>query len=372
LHFIGENLVNLLTFPDKYAKEVVQDVIKDAADKRPQKVGPKGLGKVKLRCSLAGARMAHERTVLLLACKLELNQLIKFWKPHIPLEVLPDKIDYFVKVYFNDLYLGDSTTCTVEDGQYPWWTDSWVHLPVGDLPLKECVVRFELFMLFTPGNEEPETTNMLGITTGRKSQIPKGAALPEKDNKRVYTPFILGSAVVTGRDLKSLAGPSEGSVREYNLEPYVTQEKKKSWFDKSSAVDSNRTHQLISGVIQVGSPGTKYVLADESTKAKTKELEDTFQMYHSKYPPTVVVPVLSKPEGAEQQETETAAATTDGVSDDPESQGNSAVQEKAVQENQLSGGASSAAAPAPESAAGGTEGSSSSSDSESSSGENEA
>jgi hypothetical protein len=326
MSFTGDALLAFLTTKDALIEIGSFDFGKDPDDPRPQRP-PRG--SLTLRRGPRGARTEGERTFVVHAAKLVLRDLdtaaaMAPRKRSVKLslkEAGPEDFNvkaqagdalaaasaaddatsgsytdanaaedlheyaYFINAYFNELLIGTSPECVTDEGMDPYWQDAWFQLPVNGMPLKECTLKLDLMMYkVIPASGEHESS-----VGGDSGSMKKGASSFMAGNDMLKPgeglPYVLATLVLSGNSLKAVIGSKLMTKSEKDLEPTPAPDLKKSKKEvkvKHSASpepEPLKTHQLASGVLQIGCPGSASSSPLDLLKTEGKLLAGKYDAY---------------------------------------------------------------------------------------------
>ncbi len=305
----GDDLVNFLRQESGFANVATFDMRKDPDELRPQKP-PRGT--IRVRGGLLGARLEAERTLTVYACKLSLEDLGVL----LPLEPPAARTaSFFLKGYFNDVYIGQSSEVEVALGVDPIFENTWFHLPVNDTPLKDCTFVLEVLMLAATASAQNADNN--SYASGDNKSVRSGknirSANASVDSSGDYLPFVLAKLTLAGNALKAVVGSKLTTTSVHPLVPTEKPDKKRAKkVDKlgvKSSAEAVKTHQLTSGEIKIGSPGTAVARPADIWDAEAAVVREAYNAYVAE----TDVKEESNPVGGEAAEGNPDAA----VSDDP-------------------------------------------------------
>ena len=315
----GSALVDFLTTENSLAKIDSFDFGKDPDETRPQRP-PRG--SLLVRRSAKGARTDDERTFVVHAAKLTLKDLnvssVVAPRPQtVKLSLLaedsvtdatsPYEFGYFINAYFNETLIGSGPHCIVEEGLDPFWHDSWFQLPVNGQPLKNCSLKLELMMYkVIPETTENESSFVAGgsasigaggsASVGNRgsisfaagsSSMARGSSSKKLGEEMLKPgeglPFSVATLTLSGNDLKAVVGSKLSTKSEKKLEPIPVQKTAKSKKTEKFNLkpDPLQTHQLQTGVILVGCPGSAVASPLDIAKANEKALVEKYDEYVS-------------------------------------------------------------------------------------------
>lgn len=308
ISFTGDELLEFLTTENSMATIGSFDFRKDLDDPRPQRP-PRG--SLSLKRGPKGARAEAERTFVVYAAKLKLTDLgvsaatspgPKMLKRSLNAtdqaddddDEAPMEFAYFMHVYFNDELVGTSQQCVVDEGVDPFWEDAWFQLPVNGQALKDCSLKLELMM----HKILPESVENGSSITGSKggagsshvqhgggsSSLLRGSSSKRLGNEMLKPgeglSFALATLTLSGNALKAVIGSKLTTKAEKELDPTPPPDKKAKKATKIDAViEPLKTHQLKSGIIQIGSPGSAVASPLDLIKAGEKNLTEIYNAY---------------------------------------------------------------------------------------------